>query len=64
MIFKEGLNTEIKIGKIIEEEDKVYYLIEFDKDGNELDKFEITDLFVPYLNKEFCKLKIEYAKEI
>lgn len=63
MIFKEGLNTEVKFGKIIEEE-KVYYLVEFDKDGNELEKYELADLFVPYIDKEFCKIKIEYAKEI
>lgn len=63
MIFKEGLNTEVKFGKIIEEE-KVYYLVEFDKDGNELEKYELADLFAPYIDKEYCKIKIEYAKEI
>lgn len=63
MIFKEGLNTEIKSCEIIEE-DKVYYVVEVDKDGNEIGKFELADLFVPYLNKKFTKIKLEYSKEI
>lgn len=63
MVFKEGLNTEIKLCEIIEEEN-VYYVIEVDRDGNEIGKFELADLFVPYLNRKHTKIKLEYSKEI
>lgn len=59
----EKLDTEVKIGKIVEE-DKVYYIVEFDKDGNELEKFAIDELCEPYINKEFVQFSIKYSKEI
>ena len=63
MKVTEKLDTEIKIGKIIEE-DKVYYIVEVDKDGNELDKYEIGALCAPYLDKEYVQFAIKYSKEI
>lgn len=63
MKIQEQLLTEVKLGKIVEE-DGVYYLVEVDKDGFEQDKFEVAELFEPYLNKTYIKMKIEYWKEI
>lgn len=59
----EKLDTELKIGKIVEE-DKVYYIVEFDKDGIELGKFEIGELCEPYVDKEYVQFTIKYAKEL
>lgn len=59
----ERLDTEVKIGKIIEI-DKVYYIIEVDKDGNELDKFPIEELCEPYIGKEYVQFTIKYSKEL
>lgn len=59
----ERLDTELKIGKIVEE-DKVYYIIEVDKDGNELEKFEIGELCEPYVDKEYVQFSIKYSKEL
>lgn len=63
MKIQEQLLTEVKLGKIVEE-DGIYYLVEVDKEGVEIDKFEVGELFEPYLNREFIKMKIEYSKEL
>ena len=63
MKIQEQLLTEVKLGKIVEE-DGVYYLVEVDKEGTEIDKFEVGELFEPYLNKEYVQFSIKYQKEL
>nr|DAF66733.1 MAG TPA: hypothetical protein [Caudoviricetes sp.] len=62
MIFKEGKTLEIKIGRIIEE-DGEYFIIELDKDGYDLEKFAINDLFADFVGDKNVKLKIENTVE-
>lgn len=59
----EKLDTELKIGKMVKEDDS-FFIVEFDKDGNELEKFAINELCEPYINKEFVQFCIKYSKEI
>lgn len=59
----EKLDSDIKFGKIIKE-NETYYIIEVDKDGNELEKFEIGALCEPYIDKEYVQFSIKYSKEI
>ena len=63
MITKKGINTEIKFSKVVCEDDK-YFIIEFDKDGNELQKFTVEEILEPYCDKTFTKFKIEYTEEL
>lgn len=62
MIFKEGKTLEIKIGRIIEE-DGEYFIVELDKDGYDLEKFAINDLFADFVGDKNVKLKIENTVE-
>ena len=62
MIFKEGKTLEIKIGRIIEE-DGEYFIVELDKDGYDLEKFAINDLFADFVGDKNVKLKIENTIE-
>ncbi|WP_312286778.1 hypothetical protein [Terrisporobacter sp.] len=59
----EKLDSEIKIGKILKEDDS-FFILEVDKDGNELEKFAIDELCEPYINKEYVQFCIKYSKEI
>lgn len=62
MIFKEGKTLEIKVGRIIEE-DGEYFIIELDKDGYDLERFAINDLFADFVGDKNVKLKIENTVE-
>ena len=62
MIFKESKNLAIKTGRIIEEDGKLY-LIETDKDGYDLERFPINDLFADFIGDKNVKLKIENVIE-
>lgn len=62
MIFKEGKTLEIKIGRIIEE-DGEYFIIETDKDGYDIEKFAINDLFADFVGDKNVKLKVENTIE-
>ena len=62
MIFKEGKTLEIKIGRVIEE-DGEYFIIELDKDGYDLERFAINDLFADFVGDKNVKLKIENTVE-
>lgn len=62
MIFKEGKTLEIKIGRIIEE-DGEYFIVELDKDGYDLEKFAINNLFADFVGDKNVKLKIENTVE-
>lgn len=63
MITKKGINTEIKFSKVVCENNQ-YFIVEFDKEGIELDKYTIEEILEPYCDKKFTKFKIEYAEEI
>ena len=58
MIFKEGKTLEIKIGRVIEE-DGEYFIVELDKDGYDLERFAINDLFADFVGDKNVKLKID-----
>ena len=59
----ERLDTEVKIGKIIDEDGELM-LVEVDKDENELDTFTIDELLRPYVDKEYVQFVVKYSKEI
>lgn len=62
MIFKEGKTLEIKIGRVVEE-DGEYFIVELDKDGYDLERFAINDLFADFVGDKNVKLKIENTVE-
>lgn len=59
----ERLDTEVKIGKIIDKDGELV-LVEVDKDENELDTFTIDELLRPYVDKEYVQFVVKYSKEI
>ena len=59
----ERLDTEVKIGKIIDKDGKLL-LVEFDRDENKLDTFTIDELLRPYVDKEYVQFVVKYSKEI
>lgn len=59
----ERLDTEVKIGKIIDKDGELM-LVEVDKDENELDTFTIDELLRPYVDKEYVQFVVKYSKEI
>ena len=59
----ERLDTEVKIGKIIDKDGEMM-LVEVDKDENILDTFTIDELLRPYVDKEYVQFVIKYSKEI
>ena len=59
----ERLDTEVKIGKIIDKDGEML-LVEVDKDENILDTFTIDELLRPYVDKEYVQFVVKYSKEI
>ena len=59
----ERLDTEVKIGKIIDKDGELV-LVEVDRDENELDTFTIDELLRPYVDKEYVQFVVKYSKEI
>ena len=59
----ERLDTEVKIGKIIDKDGELV-LVEVDKDENEIDTFTIDELLRPYVDKEYVQFVVKYSKEI
>ena len=59
----ERLDTEVKIGKIIDEDGELV-IVEFDRDENQLDTFTIDELLRPYVDKEYVQFVVKYSKEI
>ena len=59
----ERLDTEVKIGKIIDKDGELV-IVEIDKDENELDTFTIDELLRPYVDKEYVQFVVKYSKEI
>ena len=59
----ERLDTEVKIGKIIDKDGEMM-LVEVDRDENEIDTFTIDELLRPYVDKEYVQFVVKYSKEI
>ena len=59
----ERLDTEVKIGNIIDKDGEMM-LVEVDKDENILDTFTIDELLRPYVDKEYVQFVVKYSKEI
>ena len=59
----ERLDTEVKIGKIIDKDGEMM-LVEVDRDENEIDPFTIDELLRPYVDKEYVQFVVKYSKEI
>ena len=59
----ERLDTEVKIGKIIDKDGEML-LVEVDRDENEIDTFTIDELLRPYVDKEYVQFVVKYSKEI
>ena len=59
----ERLDTEVKIGKIIDKDGELV-LVEVDRDENEIDTFTIDELLRPYVDKEYVQFVVKYSKEI
>ena len=59
----ERLDTEVKIGKIIDKDGEML-LVEVDKDENKIDTFTIDELLRPYVDKEYVQFVVKYSKEI
>lgn len=59
----ERLDTEVKIGKIIDKDGELV-LVEVDRDENKLDTFTIDELLRPYVDKEYVQFVVKYSKEI
>ena len=59
----ERLDTEVKIGKIIDKDGELV-IVEVDKDENQLDTFTIDELLRPYVDKEYVQFVVKYSKEI
>lgn len=64
MIKKEQFSSELKIGKVVIEENGEYFLEEYDKDGNIVDKCSLKEVFDDYVDREFIKMKVEFIKEV
>lgn len=63
MKLQEQLNGEIKIGKIVSDDDGLFYIEEYDKDGNKIEDYPANELLEKFLNKEYIKIKIDFIAE-
>lgn len=63
MDLKEQLNGEIKIGKIVINEDGEFIIQKHDKDGNYIESETIQDVLDKFVDKEFVRIRIDYLKE-
>ena len=59
MISSKILKKEIKIGKVIKENDE-YKVLDMDKDGNVISVKSLEDLFEDFVDLEGTNIKIEY----
>ena len=63
MISSKILKKEIKIGKVIREDDE-YKVIDMDKDGNVISVKSLEDLFEDFVELEGVSIKVEYINKI
>ena len=63
MISSKILKKEIKIGKVIREDDE-YKVLDMDKDGNVISVKSLEDLFEDFVGLEGVSIKVEYINKI
>ena len=63
MISSKILKKEIKIGKVIKEDDE-YKVLDMDKDGNVISVKSLEDLFEDFVELEGVSIKVEYINKI
>ena len=63
MISSKILKKEIKIGKVIREDDE-YKVLDMDKDGNVISVKSLEDLFEDFVDLEGVSIKVEYINKI
>jgi len=63
MDLKEQLNGEIKIGKVMINEDGEFTIQKHDKDGNHIETETMQDVLGKFIGKEFVRVRIDYLKE-
>ena len=63
MISSKILKKEIKIGKVIREDDE-YKVLDMDEDGNVISVKSLEDLFEDFVELEGVSIKVEYINKI
>ena len=63
MISSKILKKEIKIGKVIREDDE-YQELDMDKDGNVISVKSLEDLLEDFVDLEGTNIKIEYIDKV
>ena len=63
MISSKILKKEIKIGKVIREDDE-YKVLDMDKDGNVISVKSLEDLLEDFVDLEGVNIKLEHTQEI
>lgn len=63
MISSKILKKEIKIGKVIREDDE-YKVLDMDKDGNVISVKSLEDLLEEFVDLEGVNIKVEFINKI
>lgn len=63
MISSKILKKEIKIGKVIREDDK-YKVLDMDKDGNVISVKSLEDLLEDFVDLEGVNIKVEFIDKV
>ena len=63
MISSKILKKEIKIGKVIKEDDE-YKVLDMDKDGNVISVKSLEDLFEDFVDLEGVNIKVEFINKV
>ena len=63
MISSKILKKEIKVGKVIREDDE-YKVLDMDKDGNVISAKSLQDLFEDFVDLEGANIKVEFINKI
>ena len=63
MISSKILKKEIKIGKVIREDDE-YKVLDMDKDGNVISVKSLEDLFEDFVDFEGVNIKVEFINKV
>ena len=63
MISSKILKKEIKIGKVIREDDE-YKVLDMDKDGNVISVKSLEDLLEDFVDLEGVNIKVEFINKV
>ena len=63
MISSKILKKEIKIGKVIKEDDE-YKVLDMDKDGNVISVKSLEDLLEDFVDLEGVNIKVEFVNKV